>query len=240
MSGLAGALALWFLVEPKLQRAITLEEDGAVGGYSGGPDAHTLEVIGRGQQTFAGLIVIVVVGLLVGLIFALVYSWTRDQLPGIHDFGKSLTLAGLGFVVVALGPGLAIPANPPGVGETATVAGRTQTYLFVLTFLVLLVVGCFTVMRACRGSVAARGTAVVVLIATGVALITVALPDTSDGISEEFAAGLLWDFRVASLAQHAIMWVTTGVVFGWAVTPSGSDRSQRRLRRRFRDDAVRG
>lgn len=217
-AGVAGASALWLLVEPKLQQAIALEEGAEGVTQFGGADEHAVEVIGRGPQVVTGLIVIVVVGLLVGLIFGVVYSWTHDRLPGADHFGKSLVLAGLSFLVVALGPALALPANPPGVGEAGTVTGRSQAYLFVLGFLVILVVGCFAVVRG-RGSVAARGTAAVALVVAGVIVIMVAVSDTRDGIPEGFPAGLLWDFRVASFAQHAIMWLTTGVVFGWAVAP---------------------
>ncbi len=216
-AGMAGAIALWFLVEPKLQQAIALE-DGEGPTQFGGADEHAVEVIGRGAQVVTGLIVIVIVGLFLGLIFGVVYSWTHDRLPGAHHFGKSLLLAGLTFLVVAVGPAVMLPANPPGVGEAGTVTGRSQAYLFVLGFLVILVVGCFAVLRG-RGSVAARGTAAVTIVVAAVIVIVVAVADVGDGIPEGFPAGLLWDFRMSSLAQHAIMWLTIGVVFGWAAAP---------------------
>lgn len=219
-AGLAGALVLWLLVEPTLEQAIALEEAVA--------HEHAAAAVSRGQQIVAGLITVIVVGLLSGLIFSIIYSWTRDRLPGSHDFGKSMVLAGLSFVVLALGPALVVPANPPGVGEAATVTDRTQIYLLTLFLLIVLVVGCVKVVQG-GGSVALRGTAVTVLVVVGVILLMVAVSDSGDGVPDGFPAGLLWDFRVASLAQHAIMWLTTGVVFGWTISPSRA--AQQGLRR---------
>jgi predicted cobalt transporter CbtA len=40
------------------------------------------------------------------------------------------------------------------------------------------------------------------------------LPDSPDRIPADVPAGLVWDFRVASLAQLATMWSVLAVVFG--------------------------
>src|SRR4029079_4689691 len=62
------------------------------------------------------------------------------RLPGVTDHARALWLAAFGFGVFVLLPALAIPANPPAVGDPGTVSRRTLIY--VLAILVgLLVVG---------------------------------------------------------------------------------------------------
>ena len=40
------------------------------------------------------------------------------------------------------------------------------------------------------------------------------MPGSPDVVPDDVPADLLWDFRVASLAQLAAMWLTLGLVFG--------------------------
>jgi len=43
------------------------------------------------------------------------------------------------------------------------------------------------------------------------------VPGTPDTVPADVPATLLWDFRLASLTQLAVMWATLGVTFGLLV-----------------------
>jgi predicted cobalt transporter CbtA len=34
-------------------------------------------------------------------------------------------------------------------------------------------------------------------------------------VPKEFSASLLWNFRIASLGIHVVLWAVLGLVFGW-------------------------
>jgi predicted cobalt transporter CbtA len=211
-AGVASALVAWLAVEPVIRRALVIEEARA------GAHAHHEEpLVSRGMQVFGGLLTIGVAGVLFGVVFAVVFARARHRLPARTDFGRAVLLALLGFGVFALLPGLKYPASPPGVGDPATVSERTLLYVasVVLGVLVVLTVSGVDRLLAARGLPAPRrqsldAVAAVVLLA----VVLVALPPSPDGVPADVPAALLWDFRVASLAQLASMWAVMGVTFG--------------------------
>jgi predicted cobalt transporter CbtA len=212
-AGLCAALVLWLLVEPVIRRALVVEE--ARGGEA---HSHAEEpLVSRALQVVGGAATATLVGLLVGVVFAVVFARSRHRLPGRSDLGRSAWLAAAGFTVVTLLPALKIPANPPAVGDPGTVTERTL--LYVLTVLLgLLSLG---LIMAVDGRLAARASAsrvragTVTTLAVGcVAVVLAFVPGTPDSVPSDVPAALLWDFRVASLAQLATMWLVLGLVFG--------------------------
>lgn len=212
-AGLCAALVLWLLVEPVIRRALVIEE--ARGGHNPGHDAEPL--VSRTLQVFGGLATAALVGMLLGVVFTVVYARAGHRLPGATNLGRSASLALVGFVVVTLLPALKIPANPPAVGDPATVTERTLLYLLTILLGVLAVGVLLAVDRWLVG----RGTPLHVraLVGTAAAVVSVGailalVPGTPDAVPADVPAMLLWDFRVASLAQLATMWLVLGLVFG--------------------------
>lgn len=213
VAGLSAALVLWLVVEPVVRRALAVEEARDQHGH-----AHE-ELVSRGQQVLGGLLTAAVVGVLFGVVFAVVFARTRHRLPGRSEQGRALVLAAMGFAVVVLLPAVTVPANPPAVGDPATVARRTL--LYVLTILVgLLVVGLLLEVDRRLGErvrrPAVRRTLVVLLAAAAVVVVLAAMP-APDPIPADVPADLVWDFRLASLAQLAVMWGVLGLGFGLLV-----------------------
>ena len=211
--GAASAVALWSLVEPVIERALVIEE------ARGGGHEHAVEV-SRGVQVVAGGLTSVLVGAMVGVVFAVVFAKVRHRLPTGQDHTAAYLLAAVGFGVVTLLPALQVPANPPAVGDPATATQRTL--LWLLTILVgLLVVGLVSAADRrgrSRGTRPERRVALDVAVAVlGLALLFLVVPQPSDRVPSDVPADLLWDFRVASLAQLAAMWATIGLVFGLLV-----------------------
>ncbi|CAN5798347.1 CbtA family protein [soil metagenome] len=212
-AGLGAALVLWLLVEPVIRRALVIEEARGGADHAAGEEPP----VSRALQVIGGLATAAIVGVLVGVVFAVVFARTRHRLPGSTDLGRAAALALVGFTVVTLLPGLKLPANPPAVGDPATVTERTLLYL--LTILVgLLVVGLVLAADAWlthRGVAATSRTVAKTVLAVGGAVAVLALvPGSPDSVPKDVPATLLWDFRVASLAQLAAMWLVLGLVFG--------------------------
>lgn len=211
--GLTAALTLWLVVEPVIRRALVIED--ARGGAHH-HHHHDEPVVSRTVQVWGGVVTALVVGVIFGLVFTVVFAWLRPRIPASTELGRSLVLAIVGFGVLTLLPAMHIPANPPGVGESESVDERTLIY--VLTILLGLL-GVAVVMAAdhrLRGILTdpVRASVDVLVGAVWVVAMLVFLPDSPDRVPGDVPAGLLWDFRLASLAQLAGMWLVVGIVFG--------------------------
>jgi predicted cobalt transporter CbtA len=214
VAGLAAALVMWLLTEPVIRRALVVEDarTHATGGHT-----HSDEIVSRTAQVLVGGLTAALVGILFGLVFAVVFARARHRLPGLTDHARALWLAAVGFGVFVLLPALAVPADPPGVGDPDTVTRRTLVYL--LTILVgLLVVGVVSAVDALlRGRDVAhpvRVTAGLLAVAVLVPLTVWLLPAAASSIPADVPADLVWDFRLASITQQAAMWLVLACVFG--------------------------
>lgn len=200
IAGLVSSVWSIVLVEPVLERALALE------GAGEGP-------VSRPVQRFVGLPAgTVLVGVALGLLFALVY---RAVPARVGPWTRSLAIALGGFLGVVLVPQLVYPGNPPGVGSPATIGERTGSYLAAVVLGVTVVVAAYVTLRefARRGvSAPVRQTAVtlgaVVVVGVGYAL----LPPSPDPV--EAPASLVWEFRLLALGGLALLYAVLGAVFG--------------------------
>jgi hypothetical protein len=202
IAGLLTSIAAYLWLEPVLSRAIALEgpSDG-----EGPVSRETQKLLGMP----AGFLL---VGLALGLLFAVVYR----ALPASGTaWRRSTVLAGGGFVALALVPQLRYPANPPGVGDPETIAGRTGSYLLAVALGVTVVAGSALALRQGRASglsPAARHTSVAVLSVLVVGIGYALLPDSGDAV--DAPAALVYDFRLRSLGLLALLYALLGAVFG--------------------------
>ncbi|MDT3396620.1 CbtA family protein [Streptomyces sp. B1866] len=222
LAGLATGLFSLLLTEPLMDRAVKAEErrTEAEHGHEAAAAAaqHHEELFTRGTQHLGLVVTAVVVGLAIGVFFAVAYALVhrRTGPEGLSDraWPRAWALTGAGFAALSLLPGLRYPANPPGVGDSGTLGHRQELWLGSLAVGVLGVVLAWQVsvrLAAAGRSAAVRQTAVA---ATLVAVLAVsfALPDNTDPVPVE--ATLLWDFRVLGLASHVLLWALLGGVFG--------------------------
>ncbi|GAA2615793.1 CbtA family protein [Streptomyces axinellae] len=222
LAGLASGLFSLLLAEPLMDRAIRLEEKRSAAAHAG-PTGHAghshaaeaEEVFTRGTQHFGLVVTAVVVGLAIGVFFTLAYVLVHRTAP--MDDGRAwqrgLGLAGAGFLALSLLPGLRYPANPPGVGDSGTVTERQGLWVAALVIGVLGLVLArqlhLRLGRAGHGLPARQSAAAAAVVATLAALFL--LPDNPDAVP--VSATLLWDFRVLSLAAHAVLWAALGALF---------------------------
>ena len=212
---LAGVFSL-LVTERAIAPALALEEARAAAAVGG--SEHAEELFSRGEQLVGGFAGTLVAGVVLAVVFAAVYALIRHRLPGRTDFSRVVLLAAMSFGVFALLPALKIPANPPAVGDPATVGTRTAIYAAVLLcglISAMLVSALVSFLRSREVGQGATATAAVATTAVLLALVLVLVPDNPDTIASDVPAALVWNFRLASLGQLVVLWTTLGLVGGW-------------------------
>jgi Probable cobalt transporter subunit (CbtA) len=224
---IAGAMTAGFhtlLLEPLIERAIGLEEQTshALG--------HAVQepLIDRPTQRWGLVLGFVLYGGVWGVLFGLVAYGVQAVRPATTArFGFTLALL-VGWSVAIL-PFLKYPANPPGVGEAATIAYRQGLYL---GFLGLSVVGTVAAVgvhywhqHSPRFAPTGRTPVHLAIAAAYVIYVTVVylvMPANPDPV--ELPAALVWWFRGVALLGLILFWVVLGGAFVWllreAPTPS--------------------
>ncbi|TDD47819.1 hypothetical protein E1286_16470 [Nonomuraea terrae] len=219
----AGGFAFVF-GEPHLDAAIALEEGAAAPAAAHVHDhEHGDEgALGRPVQKAGLFLATGLYGVAVGGVFALVFAGLRGRVGPRSDGGLALAAAGTAFGATILVPFVKYPANPPAVGDPATIDQRTLLYVvMILVGLAATAVAVATGRRVTAGPWARWGMAAAAFLVPVVAA-WVLLPGT-DEVPEGFPATLLWEFRVASLGTQLVFWTAFGVLFGLL-----SDRAARR------------
>ena len=217
----AGALAgIYSLLVTERTIAPALELEEARAAAEGGAHDHAGELFSRGEQLVGGFLGTLLAGVVLAVVFAAVYALVRHRLPGNTDLVRVCLLAGIGFGIVALLPALKIPANPPAVGDPATVGTRTAIYGTVLLSGIvsaMLIAALVSFLQSRAVTPAATATAAAGALALLLGLILVLIPANPDPIAGDVPAAMVWDFRVASLGQLAVLWTTLGLAGGWLV-----------------------
>ncbi|MGW7055631.1 CbtA family protein [Streptomyces sp. NPDC054887] len=216
-AGLTAGLFSLLLAEPLMDRAIRLEEARSAGEHAHGTAAtavqHHEELFSRSTQHLGLVVTAVVMGLALGVLFTLAYALVHRRTGlGERPWPRALAFGAAAFTAVSLLPGLRYPANPPGVGDSGTVTDRQALWLAAVVIGVLgMVLAWQLYVRLADRSLPVRQVAVAV---TAVATLAVlfALPGNPDEVP--VAATLLWDFRMLSLASHAVLWAVFAGVFG--------------------------
>jgi predicted cobalt transporter CbtA len=194
LAGLAGGILAFAFAkifgEPPLDKAIAFEGPG-----------DEAPLVSRGMQSTPGLLTATVVyGAALGGVFALVFAGAYGRVGKASPKATAAALALAGFVVIFLVPFVKYPSNPPAVGSPETIGERTQLYFLMLGV---------SVAAAIAAVRLRRGEAFLAL----VAIAYVAMPAV-DELPDGFPADVLWDFRIATLGTHAVIWATLGLAFG--------------------------
>ncbi|MGH7029409.1 MAG: CbtA family protein, partial [Stellaceae bacterium] len=152
-------------------------------------------------------------GGLFALAFALAYGRAGDFGPR----ATSALLAAVGLIAVYIVPSLKYPANPPAIGDPATIGARTALYfsMIAISLAAMIAAGMLRLRLLARfgawnAALIAAAAYLIVVVAAGLALPAV------NEVPRQFPAVVLWRFRIASLGAQLITWATIGLVFGAA------------------------
>jgi hypothetical protein len=209
--GIAGLLTgafSYLLAEPVMDRAVRLEA--ARHAAEGHP--HAEEMFTRTEQHLGLVLAAVATGVAIGVLFAVVYAALHRRDIDRRPWERSLGLAGAALTGIWLLPFLRYPANPPGVGDEASVGLRTASWLGAMAIGAAAVVVAWRLYAQLdRVSAPLRQGAAAGVVVAGLALLFL-LPDNPDPV--DVPAGLLWEFRMWSAGSSVLLWAGLGVAFG--------------------------
>ncbi|GAA0444740.1 membrane protein [Acrocarpospora corrugata] len=208
IAGLAAGAFAFLFGEPHIDSAIALEEAAA--------HTHTeAPLVSRGGQVGGLFLATALYGAALGGLFGLAFALVRGRTGPRSGTALSVALAAAGFVGVVLVPFVKYPANPPAVGDPATIGSRTSLYLVLVLIGLLAVAAAAVAYRLfevnggpVRWLAAGLGFLVPVGAAWGL------LPTVSE-VPEGFPADLLWNFRVSSLGTQVVLWGVLGVSYAF-------------------------
>ncbi len=227
----AGLLCFTFLKivgEPQVDRAIAfetrLDEANAQAraqallaqGVAAPREAPEPELVSRRVQAGIGLFTAVMVySAAFGGLFALVFAFVDGRVGDVGPRATSALLAAAGLIAVYVVPNLKYPANPPSVGDPATIGVRTALYFGMIAISLAAMIGSVALRRRLLARCGAWNASLIAGAAYLIVMIAVAL--RAPAINEaprQFPAVVLWQFRMASLGAQVIMWAAIGLLFG--------------------------
>lgn len=222
---LAGLFGLGF-GEPSLERALASaghdhgDSASASAGHSHGGESEE-DVFGRGVQKVGLVVGTSLYGVVIGGVFGLVSAFIRGR-SELGGWAQSLVLAGAVFTGAVLVPFLKYPPNPPG-GEST--AGQTPAYLAMVALSLLAIFFAWRVWRSMAGvSMPVRQLSTAGFLVVSLAALYALLPAPIGPGAVE--AGVLWQFRLASLGTQAVLWGALGCGFGLLIERLDSNVSE--------------
>ncbi|WP_030272732.1 CbtA family protein [Streptomyces sp. NRRL B-24484] len=203
-------LVAYLLGEPRVDAAIAFEES-RPHSHGEGP-----ELVSRSLQSTAGLATgILVYGIALGGIIALAYCFALGRIGRFGPRATAMLVSGTGLVALYVVPFLKYPANPPAVGNPDTIGQRTTLYFLMMLLGLLLSIAAVIVGRRLAPRLGNWNATVVALAGFTVAVgLAYAFLPSFNEVPAEFSATLLWQFRLATLAVQATLWLGFGLIFG--------------------------
>jgi hypothetical protein len=211
----AGVLAFAFAYafgEPQVQAAINFEDHLRLLAH----EPASTEVVARGTQRTLGLLTaLVAMGIALGGLFALVFSWAYGRMGPFGARATAALLALGAYLTITVVPFTKYPANPPTIGDPATIDRRTAVFVAMICITILAFVAAARIRRGLAGRLGAWNAGIAAALAF-VAVIAVAeliLPAVHE-TPAGFPADVLWRFRISSLGINAVLWTSIGLGFG--------------------------
>ena len=200
------------LTEPYIDSAVNIEaQRNAAAGQAVDPYALAHY---RAWQRGGAIVSDCVLGTSLGALFGLVFSLTRNGVPGRSNVMKALFLAGVIWFVLFMSTALKYPPNPPGIGEQDTYAYRQTLYVTFVAVSGLSAIGAAFAYRQMAKSTPANKRAViaVAIYAGAMGAAYVALPFSPDPVT--MPVDLVAGFRIVSVVSMALFWAVMAIVFG--------------------------
>lgn len=211
LAGLIHGAVNFTIVEPYLDQAMGIENRNS---FESGDKEDTPEfwVEYEGYRTWqksGQILASVILGISMGALFGIVFTLSRNSLPGNHDVKKSFLLAGIMWFTLYLIPFMKYPANPPTVGDSETIVLRTILYL---SFIIISGIGTLLFYKLAQKF--KNNKKFICLIGYGV-FISVAffiMPENPDEIT--VSMDLINEFRLMSVLGVSSFWVSIGIILG--------------------------
>jgi predicted cobalt transporter CbtA len=166
----------------------------------------------RKYQKEGEIVASTIMGSSLAALFGIVFTYSSNTLPGSNNKEKALILAAIMFFVLFLVPALKYPANPPAVGNPATIYYRESLFVGFIA-----VSGFSTLALALSYRKIENKTAKAIIVIPlaytvimGIAYIL--FPPNPDKIT--IPMDLIISFRAASAFTIGIFWGLLGLILG--------------------------
>jgi len=212
VAGILVFLFAKFFGEPNVDGAIGVED--AIAKAAG--EAPEPELVSRSLQASWGLLTgTMCYSIAIGGLFSLIVAFSWGRMGRLGARASSALIAGASVVAIYLVPNLKYPANPPSVGNPATINYRTYIYFGMIVISIAAMVAAINLGKSLLGrfdkwhsSIIAGAVYLAVII-----IAFVVMPNINE-VPAQFPATLLWQFRLSALGMQLILWVTLGLLFG--------------------------
>lgn len=222
LAGLIAAFAAFGVAyvvgEPPVQASIALEEAGGAEHSHGAdaaeeaPAASEVQVPRSLQSTLGLLTGLLVAGVTLGGLVGVVSAIAMGRFGRLTQRATTLSVAGMGFVVVSVVPFLIYPPNPPAVGSGDTIGMRSGLYFALLAISLIAAVTAVLVGRRLAARLGGWHAALASIAGyVVVMLILMAVLPHYDEVPDTFPATILYEFRKASFLTQFTLWAVLGV-----------------------------
>jgi predicted cobalt transporter CbtA len=205
-----------FVTEPVIDRAIAIEEQmsHAENGLAPGGH-HEAPIVSREVQKWGLFLGWFLYAVSWAGLFGALYFLAQNWLPGASPWQRGLAMAALAYWGIALLPFLKYPANPPGVGDPATIDDRQTLYLTLLGLSVIGGAVALALYRQFAPKLSGAKSWLPALVFLGIfsVVMYIALPGSPDAIT--MPLDVVQNFRVLSLSGLTVFWAGFGLSFAW-------------------------
>jgi hypothetical protein len=196
------------LVEPYIDQAIGIEIQNSV---SSGENVDLSEIAHyRIWQKSGEIVAAAIYGISLGALFGIVFTYSKNTLPGTNNKKKALFLAGILWVVLYLVVAIKYPANPPAVGNPETIYYREAlyvTFIAISSFTALVLAFLWKRVKINSKKI------LFPLVYAGIMIAAyLAMPANPDSIN--ISMELVQNFRVWTAVTIGIFWGLLGIIFG--------------------------
>ncbi len=211
IAGLFHGLINVAFVEPYLDTAIGIENQRlfAEGEAKDNPQFWSQFTDYRIWQKQGSVVAGAMLGMATGALLGLVFAYSRKMLPGKSDITKAVILAAIMWAALYFIPFLKYPANPPTVGEPATIVFRATTYALFVAISGLGALGFSRIYKKLK----TKKFLAFVGYAGFMALAYVIMPPNPDPIRTPME--IVNGFREISAVTVTAYWIVNGIILGW-------------------------
>ena len=211
-AGLIHGSVNFVIVEPYLDQAIGIENQNL---FASGEEEDTpqfwAEYDGyRTWQKSGQLLAGVILGISMGSLFGIVFTLSKNSLPGNNDVKKSIILAGIMWFSLYLIPFLKYPANPPTVGDGETVVLRAILYLSFIAISGIAVIIFYQLSKKFKNN---KKFIAVIGYSVFITAVFMMMPENPDEISAPM--NLVNEFRIMSVLGVSSFWISIGFILGF-------------------------
>ena len=199
------------IVEPFIDKAIGIETQRQV---NAGKIIDTIQQSQyRTWQKEGEIVAAIIMGVSLASLFGVVFAYTQSSLPSSDNEKKAVILAGLMFVVLFLVPALKYPANPPAVGNPATIYYRESLFIGFIAVSGFSTLGLALLYRKLGSNQSKMRRISIPLIYVAIIVgAYVIFPPNPDKIT--IPMDLIVSFRIASIFTIGVFWGLVGIIFG--------------------------